>query len=147
MQDMVKDLELEAARQSPPDVSRLQTALSKMQAHLEKLEERRNRLYGLLEDGTYTRAVFSERMQVLVQEETSLHDTISALESEIRAALSRNQEKQLAQLNTVLEQYQDAPLPGKKALLQSIIADIQYTKEKKTKPADVALSITLKEFS
>ena len=146
MQDMVKDLELEAARQSPPDVSRLQTALSKMQAHLEKLEERRNRLYGLLEDGTYTRAVFSERMQVLVQEETSLHDTISALESEIRAALSRNQEKQLAQLNTVLEQYQDAPLPGKKALLQSIIADIQYTKEKKTKPADFALSITLKDF-
>lgn len=146
MQDMVKDLELEAARQSPPDVSRLQTALSKMQAHLEKLEERRNRLYGLLEDGTYTRAVFSERMQVLVQEETSLHDTISALESEIRVALSRNQEKQLAQLNTVLEQYQDAPLPGKKALLQSIIADIQYTKEKKTKPADFALSIKLVDF-
>lgn len=146
MQDMVKDLELEAARQSPPDVSRLQTALSKMQAHLEKLEERRNRLYGLLEDGTYTRAVFSERMQVLVQEETSLHDTISALESEIHAALSRNQEKQLAQLNTVLEQYQDAPLPGKKALLQSIIADIQYTKEKKTKPADFALSIKLVDF-
>lgn len=146
MQDMVKDLELEVARQSPPDVSRLETALSKMQAHLEKLEERRNRLYGLLEDGTYTRAVFSERMQILVQEETSLHDTISALESEIRVALSRNQEKQLAQLNTVLEQYQDAPLPGKKALLQSIIADIQYTKEKKTKPADFALSIKLVDF-
>lgn len=146
LQDMVKDLELEVAQQAPPDVSRLQETLTKMQGHLQKLEERRNRLYALLEDGTYTRVVFSERMQVLVQEETSLHDTISALESEIRAALSRNQEKQLSQLKTVLERYQDAPLPGKKALLQSIIADIQYTKEKKTKPADFALSIKLVDF-
>jgi len=146
MQDMVKDLELQIAQQAPPDVSLPQTALAKMKAHLEKLEERRNRLYGLLEDGTYTRAVFSERMQVLVQEETSLHNSIFALESEIRTALSRNQEKQLSQLNTVLEQYQSASLSGKKVLLQSIISDIQYTKEKKTEPADFSLSIQLIDF-
>lgn len=131
---MVKALELEVARQTPPDVSRLQTTLAKMQGHLEKLGERRNRLYGLLEDGTYTRAVFTERMQVLIHEETGLRETISAPESEIHAALSRNQEKRLAQLKTVLERYQDASLPGKKALLQSIISDIQYTKEKRQSP-------------
>lgn len=146
LQDMVKDLELEVAHQTPPDVSRLQATLAKMQGHLEKLEERRNRLYGLLEDGTYTRAVFTERMQVLIHEETGLRETISALENEIHAALSRNQEKQLAQLKTVLERYQDASLPGKKALLQSIISDIQYTKEKKTKPADFTLSVKLIDF-
>lgn len=146
MQDMVKDLELEIAQQAPPDVSPLQTSLAKMQDHLEKLEERRNRLYSLLEDGTYTRAVFSERMQILSQEETRLQETISSLESEIHTVLSKNQEKQLSQLNTVLEQYQSATLSGKKALLQSIIADIQYTKNKKTKPADFALSIQLVDF-
>lgn len=143
LRDVLKDLKLEAP---PPDVSGLQAALSRMREHRERLEERRNRLYGLLEDGTYTRAVFSQRMEVLVQEEASLHDAASALEGELHAALSRGRERQAARLETVLERYQEASLPGKKALLQSIISDIQYTKEKKTKPADFALSIKLADF-
>ena len=85
-------------------------------------------------------------MQVLAQEEASLKDTLAALDAEIHLALSRNNEKQLSQLKTVLAQYQAADIPGRKALLQSIISDILYTKEKKTKPADFALSITLKDF-
>lgn len=146
LEEMARDLEVEVAQAAPPDVSQLRSTLSKMQSQLVKLEERRNRLYSLLEDGTYTRAVFSERMQLLAREETSLQDAISSLEGDIRLELSRNKEKQLAQLKTVLENYQSSSLPGKKALLQSIISDIQYTKEKKTKPADFALSITLNDF-
>ena len=64
----------------------------------------------------------------------------------IRLELSRNKEQQLSQLRTVLERYQSSTLSGRKELLQSIISDIQYTKEKKTKPADFALSIKLKDF-
>ena len=143
---MAHRLEVEVANDIAPDVSNLENTRSKMQAHMVKLEDRRNRLYSLLEDGTYSRAVFSERMQVLAQEESSLKDMISALDDEIRLALSRNKEKQLDQLRTVLGSYQASPIPIRKELLQSIISDIQYTKEKKTKPADFALSITLKDF-
>ena len=143
---MAHRLEVEVANDIAPDVSNLENTRSKMQAHMVKLEDRRNRLYSLLEDGTYSRAVFSERMQVLAQEESSLKDMISALDAEIRLALSRNKEKQLDQLRTVLGSYQASPIPIRKELLQSIISDIQYTKEKKTKPADFALSITLKDF-
>lgn len=146
LEDMAHRLEVEVANDIAPDVSNLETTRSKMQAHMVKLEDRRNRLYSLLEDGTYSRAVFSERMQVLAQEEANLKDTISALDAEIRLALSRNKEKQLDQLRTVLGSYQASPLPIRKELLQSIISDILYTKEKKTKPADFALSITLKDF-
>ena len=146
LEDMAHRLEVEVANDIAPDVSNLETTRSKMQANMVKLEDRRNRLYSLLEDGTYSRAVFSERMQVLAQEEASLKDMISALDAEIRLALSRNKEKQLDQLRTVLGSYQASPLPIRKELLQSIISDILYTKEKKTKPADFALSITLKDF-
>lgn len=140
------DLEVEVSEAAPPDVSNLEAARSKMQSHLVKLEDRRNRLYSLLEDGTYSRALFSERMQVLAQEEASLQDAISSLESDIRIELSRNKEKQLSQIKTVLAQYQSSDIPSRKALLQSIISDIRYTKEKKTKPGDFALSIKLKDF-
>ena len=146
LEDIARQLEVEVARSAVPDVSNLETARAKMQSHLVKLEDRRNRLYSLLEDGTYTRALFSERMQVLAQEEASLKNTLSALNDEIHLALSRNQEKQLARLHTVLGSYQSSSLAVRKDLLQSIISDIQYTKEKKTKPADFSLSIKLKDL-
>lgn len=146
LEDMAYRLEIEIAKEDTPDISNLEAARAKMQDHMVKLEDRRNRLYSLLEDGTYSRALFSERMQVLSQEEANLKDTLAALDAEIHLALSRNNEKQLSQAKTVLAQYQAADIPGRKALLQSIISDILYTKEKKTKPADFALSITLKDF-
>lgn len=143
LEEIAQHLEVEVAQAAPPDVSMLQASLEKMRSQLVKLEERRSRLYSLLEDGTYSRSVFSERMQVLAQEETSLQDAIASLEGDIRLALSRNKEKQLSQLRAVLDRYQASPVSTRKELLQSIIKDIQYTKEKKTKPSDFALSITL----
>lgn len=146
LEDIVRGLEVDVAQQIQPDVSLLESTLSKMKAQQVRLEERRNRLYSLLEDGTYTRAVFSERMQVLSQEDSSLKESIAALESDIHRELSKNKEKQLSQLRTVLERYQASSISSRKELLRSVISDIQYTKEKKTKPADFALSIHLNDF-
>lgn len=146
LEEMAHQLEVEVAQAAPPDVSLLQASLSKMQAQLVKLEDRRNRLYGLLEDGTYSRALFSERMQVLAKEEAALQEAISAAENEIHVALSRNKESQLAQLQTVLEHYRESTVAARKELLQSIIRDIRYTKEKKTKPSDFVLDIELRDL-
>lgn len=146
LESIAADLKVEVSQAVPPDVSLLENTLSKMRSQLVKLEERRNRLYSLLEDGTYSRTVFSERMQVLAQEEGNLQNAITALESDIHMELSRNKEKQLSQLRTVLDRYRSSSIPARKDLLQSIIGDIRYSKEKKTKPADFALSIKLKDF-
>lgn len=146
LEALAHDLELEVSQSLPPDVSLLEASLDKMQAQQVRLEERRNRLYSLLEDGTYSRTVFSERMQILAQEEATLKEAIASLEGDIRLELSRNKEKQLAQLRTVLDRYQSSSLPGRKELLRSIVSDIVYAKEKKTKPADFALSIRLKDL-
>ena len=146
LEETARGLEIDIARHTRPDVSPLEAALSRMQAQQVRLEERRNRLYSLLEDGTYSRAVFSERMQVLSQEDAALKESISSLESDIRREKSRNKEIQLSKLRTVLEQYQSSSVPARKELLHSVISDILYTKEKGTKPADFALSILLKDF-
>lgn len=144
--EMARDLEIQIAQEAPPDVSLLEFNLTKMRAKRAKLEERRNRLYSLLEDGTYSPTVFSERMEVLIREETELQEIIDALEGDITLELARNKERQLAQLRTVLAQYETSSLAGRKALLQSIIDKIFYAKEKKTKPADFAISIRLIDF-
>lgn len=144
--EMARDLEIQIAQEAPPDVSLLESNLTKIRAKRVKLEERRNRLYSLLEDGTYTPAVFNQRMEVLTREETELQEIINALEGDITLELARNKERQLEQLRTVLAQYETSSLAGRKALLQSIIDKIFYTKEKKTKPADFAISIRLIDF-
>ena len=144
--EMARDLEIQIAQESPPDVSLLESNLTKIRAKRVKLEERRNRLYSLLEDGTYTPAVFNQRMEVLTREETELQEIIEALEGDITLELARNKERQLEQLRTVLAQYEGSTLAGRKALLQSIIDKIFYTKGKKTKPADFAISIRLIDF-
>lgn len=144
--EMARDLEIQIAQETPPDVSLLESNLTKIRAKRVKLEERRNRLYSLLENGTYSPAVFSERMEVLTREETELQEIINALEGDIILELARNKERQLEQLRTVLAQYETSSLAGRKALLQSIIDKIFYTKEKKTKPADFAISIRLIDF-
>lgn len=146
LEDMAKSLEIAVMESRRPDVSFQQEALAKMRAQQVKLEDRRNRLYSLLEDGTYSRELFSERMQVLAQEEAALKESIDAMEGEIRQELSRNQEEQLARIRTVLDQYGASSLSDRKEMLHSIIADILYTKEKKSKPADFSLSIKLKSF-
>ena len=146
LDEIAKNLSLEVQNAAPPDVSNLERTRSKAQEQLAKLDDRRNRMYGLLEDGVYSRAVFSERMQVLAQDEQRLKDFLESIDAEIHAELSKNKTKQLAQLRTVLARYQSSDIPGRKALLQSIVQDIQYTKEKKTKPTDFSLSITLRDF-
>lgn len=146
LQELANGLEVEITEAAPPDVSHLEEILASMKAQLVKLESRRNKLYSLLEDGTYSRSVFSERMQLLSSEESALLSSISATEEEIHRELSKNKERQLTQLRTVLERYQSSSLSARKELLHSVVEDILYTKEKKTKPADFALSIKLKDF-
>ena len=146
LEELANDLEIQVSQAKKPDVSAQQRALEQMQAQAAKLETRRTRLYELLEDGTYTRELFAQRMQVLDEEERRLRDAINAIEGEIRAATSRSQELQLQQLRTVLALYQSSDLAARKELLHSVVSDILYIKEKKTKPADFTLNVRLKDF-
>ena len=146
LEETAKDLEVDIRNQIAPNTENLEFALGKAQDQLRKLDDRRNRLYSLLEDGVYTGAVFSERMRTLVQDEEQLKSAVSSLQEQIRAELSNNKEKQLSQLSTVLERYQSATIAGRKELLQSIVSVIYYTKEKKSKPADFHLDISLHDF-
>lgn len=146
LQQLAAGLEIQVREGTAPDTSALDGIYEKLEAQLQKLEDRRNRLYTFLEDGTYSKDLFAERMQVLTSEEDHLRKAMAEVSEDLRDAKSQNKERQLEQLRTVLAHYQESSIPARKALLQSIIADIQYTKEKKTNPSDFALSITLRDF-
>lgn len=145
LQEMAEELELDLQQAALPDMSHLESMGERLQEQQIRIESRRSRLYTLLEDGTYTKELFARRMALVAAEEERLKSAAAAVAED--AAQLRRQRKRLQQLKTVLACYQAASLAGRKALLQSILSDIRYTKEKKTKPADFALSITLLDFS
>ncbi len=146
LEEMAKGLEIEISKGAAPDTSNLESIRERLEDQLVKMDGRRSRLYTFLEDGTYTKTLFSERMQLLEDEEKRLKEAIVSVSEEIRSASIQSRTAQLEQLKTVLSHYRESDIPGRKLLLQSIIADIKYFKEKKTKPADFALSISLLDF-
>ena len=146
LQELADGLEVKIKAGAKPDTAPLEAVLSALESQKAKLDARRNRLYVLLEDGTYTKDLFSERMKVLETEEATLQTALDDARSELQKLTSRNDELQLAQIRNVLEHYHDADLPARKSMLQSIISDIRYTKSKKTKPADFSLDISLIDF-
>jgi gas vesicle protein len=85
-------------------------------------------------------------MQVLTEDEKNMRDAIASLENDIKISLSNNLQKLLDNIKNVLEHYQNVSLPEKKALLQSVILDVKYTKKKKTKPTDFSLEIEYVSF-
>lgn len=146
LEELADTLEIQLAQAKTPDVTGQQRALEQLRAQAAKLQARRARLYDLLEDGTYTRELFAQRMEVLDGDEARVNAAIASTEAEIRAATSRSQERQLQQLRTVLQLYQGSDVAARKSLLHSVIADILYAKTKKSKPADFTIDVQLRDF-
>ncbi len=110
------------------------------------VEGQKSRLYDLLELGEYDLPTFRERMPVVKEKLARLE----AKEAELLAAMERDLHRDPAarpkKIAAVLDAYGDADIPQRNALLHSVIDYVTYTKEKKTKPTDFVLELTLKPY-
>ena len=109
------------------------------------VEGQKSRLYDLLELGEYDLPTFRERMPVVKEKLARLE----AKEAELLAAMERDLHRDpaaQAKIAAVLDAYDDADIPQRNALLHSVIDYVTYTKEKKTKPTDFVLELTLKPY-
>ena len=80
LQELARGLEISLSQQAPPDTAALDKELAQTREQLGRLGSRRERLYTFLEDGTYTREVFAQRMAVLSGDEERLRGRIEELE-------------------------------------------------------------------
>ena len=138
------DLRIEAQKARPPDTRALDAQLRGVRNKLHKLEQRKGRLYDLLEDGTYDRDTFRERMAKAEQEGAELEAQKAALDDQIREARGLNRVKVISFLDTLLDLYPTLDAAGKNQLLKAIVEEVIYRKNKKTKPADFSLEIHLR---
>ena len=105
--------------------------LKKSKEELEKLKIKKERIYDLFEDGTYTKEVFFERNQKICNSVNDLQIQISNLEKEIMNLENINNEKEkfVPNLKKVLKDYKSTSnTEQKNYLLKSVIDKIYYLK-------------------
>lgn len=122
----------------PADSPELAAVRRRTALQLTRLAERRERLYRLVEDGVYSPALFSQRMQALERDVQAL---------ELAAANAEALPSRPDPERTALDCWRAAGPAGKRALLRTLIQEIVYEKEKKTKPAEFSLTVVLRDFS
>lgn len=123
---------------APPDGPELAAVRRRTALQFARLAERRERLYRLVEEGVYSPTLFSQRMQALERDAQAL---------ELAAANAEAPPPPPEPERTALDCWRAAGPAGKRALLRTLIREIVYEKEKKTKPAEFSLTVILRDFS
>ena len=146
LERMRDDLQIEVQQAKAPDISGLLAEQRAVRSKLRKLATRIETLHELLEDGTYDRATYKERMAKAENEQAALKDQQIDVEKRIQAAMNRDKVILLNRLTDVLQLYPTLDNEGKNQLLKSIIDHVVYRKTPKSKPMDFSLEVHLKNI-
>ena len=125
------------------DTSGIEMALRGIEGQLKKNEQKKAMLCDLLEDGTYSREIFRERMDKAEAERNDLLERREQIKLELNAARVHNKEQTVTAIDNVLDLYPTLSPEGKNQLLKAIIRRVVYHKEKKTPPMAFSLDIEL----
>ena len=139
-------LEAEEKHDHAADLSTVQQEIDILTAELQKLEVRKSRLYTFLEDGTYDRDTFKDRMSKAEEEQQAIAERLEKAKKKHGTITASNTEALRERLENALSLWPSASPQARNSLLKSVIADAVYTKEKKSKPTDFSVALTLQAF-
>ena len=125
------DVEYEPEEKS--QLPTLKSQLAQAQKKLSSIEVKRNNIHDFLEDGTYTKEKFMDRMSKLDEEEQQIVELIDELNQRLSFEKERdaNQNQVIPAISNALEVFEMCDARQKNVLLKSFIHKIMYTREKK----------------
>lgn len=122
----------------------IEKSILSLRRELKKLEQQRERLYDLLEQGVYTTELFMERSERLAARISDVQTSIKKAEQELEEERERNRARAeiIPRVEHVLEQYKATTDPKKKnALLKSVLEKVVYIKEKHERGKQFTLKV------
>lgn len=140
------ELRIEVQQAKAPDISGLLVEKKTVEAKLKKIASRMDTLHDLLEDGTYDRATYKERMAKAEAEQCALLEQQADVAKRIQTALSRDKVIILNRLTNMLQLYPTLDNEGKNQILKAVVDHAVYSKDPKTKPMDFKLQVYLKDI-
>ena len=140
------ELEIEVQQAKAPDISGLLAEKKTVAARLKKIATRMDMLHELLEDGTYDRATYKERMAKAAGEQCALLEQQADVEKRIQSAMSRDKVIILNRLTNMLQLYPTLDTEGKNQILKAVVDHAVYRKAPKSKPMDFDLDVYLNDI-
>lgn len=147
LRDIMEALKLAAAESRAISTDHLTANLASLETEKSRLTARISRLYDFLEDGTYDRSTFRERLSAAQESISTIDEQINRIQAEIAKLTAQEPEKAAEAIDNALLLYPTLDAKGKNELLKTIINKMVYTKHKKTKPRDFRIEIHLKPFT
>ena len=139
-------LNLQQHQDLSADLASAEQEIDIISNEIQKINIRKTRLYTFLEDGTYDRDTFKERMNNAEEEQQSLQKRLKKAQAKYASITASDTALLRKRLEDALSLWPSATPQARNGLLKSVIADAVYTKEKKTKPMDFSIDITLRTF-
>lgn len=144
LREILDELTSSQAQAKVPPGTDYKALLTEVRREQKAADGQKNRLYELLELGEYDLPTFRERMPVVKAKIAALE----AKEEELLTAMDRqartDPKAQAEKIAAVLAAYDDSDAAHRNSLLHSVIERVTYHKEKKTKPTDFRVELTLK---
>lgn len=143
LRDTLEQLELQQPEHMT-DLAPLEDAVAAIEKEITSVTRQKNRLHELLEMGEYDIATYRERMQAVKEKLAALELRHTEAKQRLSQAKDFRPDLLASDIRAVLNAYNESDGPHRNALLHTVIAQIYYTKHKKTKPADFHLDIIFK---
>ena len=121
--------------------------VAQLTKQLASIDTQRNRLYDLLENGTYSETVFLQRQKILDERQTLLRAQLAAARTEPGVTLADQIAAIAPRISSMLIAYDSAATPlQKNQLLKSVLARMVYTKPRRrysNEPEATAITLDL----
>lgn len=146
MRDRLDALRVEAGSKLAADTSADEAALAAYAKELSRLDARIPRLHEFLEDGTYDRQTFRQRLSTINEQKNDLLEKQAQLQQRINLRRGADLSRAADELENVLSLLPTLSPEEQNKLLKSVLKKITYYKEKKTKPHDFTLIFEARNF-
>ena len=142
----MQKLELPESDDGTDNVAAMKETIAALERELSRNEAKKPRLYEFLEDGIYSRDVFLQRMAVIDAESQRLTSRLQAEKDNLDTVCHLDKKRLHDAIRSTLELWEESDAPTKNMMLKSLISKATYYKEKKTKPKDFRIDISLRNF-
>ena len=127
-----------------PAITAARESLIAVESELKKAERQREKLFDLFESDVYDLPTFQARMAALTEKTAHLHQAQESLNSDLHRLSGAENQRRMERIRNAIELYHSATIAGKNLILKGVIAQVFYSKPKKTKPKDFTLKIVVK---
>ncbi|MEY8386711.1 recombinase family protein [Oscillospiraceae bacterium 38-13] len=126
------------------DLAPLEDACAGIAKEISSVRKQKTRLHELLELGEYDLPTYRERMAAVMEKLSRLEHSEEDARLRLEAAQAYDPEVQRDRLRSVLASYQSSDAAHRNALLHSVLENVTYFKEKKSKPSEFTLEFVAK---